>query len=247
MQADRRWRVLPLVAVLMLVAGQAWAGPTEDAVAEALKQDYSPALRNFVILTMLSLIPVLMIGMTAFTRIIIVLSLLRHALGIPQTPPNSVVITLAICMTYFTMSPVLDRMNHDAIAPYMSEQITAQQAIELGSRPLREFMVSQTRESDLRTVIEMAKAPTPKTMDDIRFGHLVTAFLLSELKTAFQIGFVIFLPFVLIDLVVAAALMALGMIMLPPTTISLPLKILLFVLIDGWVLLSKALLGSYWN
>lgn len=247
MQADRRWRVLPLVAVLMLVAGQAWAGPTEDAVAEALKQDYSPALRNFVILTMLSLIPVLMIGMTAFTRIIIVLSLLRHALGIPQTPPNSVMITLAICMTYFTMSPVLDRMNHDAIAPYMSEQITAQQAIELGSRPLREFMVSQTRESDLRTVIEMAKAPAPKTMDDIRFGHLVTAFLLSELKTAFQIGFVIFLPFVLIDLVVAAALMALGMIMLPPTTISLPLKILLFVLIDGWVLLSKALLGSYWN
>ncbi|QGL96270.1 MULTISPECIES: flagellar type III secretion system pore protein FliP [Stenotrophomonas] len=247
MQADRRWRVLPLVAALMLVAGQAWAGPTEDAVAEALKQDYSPALRNFVILTMLSLIPVLMIGMTAFTRIIIVLSLLRHALGIPQTPPNSVVITLAICMTYFTMSPVLDRMNHDAIAPYMSEQITAQQAIELGSRPLREFMVSQTRESDLRTVIEMAKAPPPKTMDDIRFGHLVTAFLLSELKTAFQIGFVIFLPFVLIDLVVAAALMALGMIMLPPTTISLPLKILLFVLIDGWVLLSKALLGSYWN
>ncbi|MDV3434227.1 flagellar type III secretion system pore protein FliP [Stenotrophomonas sp. C2852] len=247
MQADRRWRVLPLVAVLMLVAGQAWAGPTEDAVAEALKQDYSPALRNFVILTMLSLIPVLMIGMTAFTRIIIVLSLLRHALGIPQTPPNSVVITLAICMTYFTMSPVLDRMNHDAIAPYMSEQITAQQAIDLGSRPLREFMVSQTRESDLRTVIEMAKAPAPKTMDDIRFGHLVTAFLLSELKTAFQIGFVIFLPFVLIDLVVAAALMALGMIMLPPTTISLPLKILLFVLIDGWVLLSKALLGSYWN
>ncbi|WP_414608450.1 flagellar type III secretion system pore protein FliP [Stenotrophomonas pavanii] len=247
MQADRRWRVLPLVAALMLVAGQAWAGPTEDAVAEALKQDYSPALRNFVILTMLSLIPVLMIGMTAFTRIIIVLSLLRHALGIPQTPPNSVVITLAICMTYFTMSPVLDRMNHDAIAPYMSEQITAQQAIELGSRPLREFMVSQTRESDLRTMIEMAKAPAPKTMDDIRFGHLVTAFLLSELKTAFQIGFVIFLPFVLIDLVVAAALMALGMIMLPPTTISLPLKILLFVLIDGWVLLSKALLGSYWN
>lgn len=144
------------------------------------------------------------------------------------------------------MSPVLDRMNHDAIAPYMSEQITAQQAIELGSKPLREFMVSQTRESDLRAVIEMAKAPQPKTMEEIRFGHLVTAFLLSELKTAFQIGFVIFLPFVLIDLVVAA-LMALGMIMLPPTTISLPLKILLFILIDGWVLLSKALLGSYWN
>lgn len=133
MQADRTWRMLGLVGVLMLVADPSWAGPTEDAVAEALKQDYSPALRNFVILTMLSMIPVLMIGMTAFTRIIIVLSLLRHALGIPQTPPNSVVITLAICMTYFTMSPVLDRMNHDAVAPYMSEQITAQQAIELAA------------------------------------------------------------------------------------------------------------------
>ena len=239
---------LPLLGVgLMLLALPALAGPTEDAVAAALKQDYSPALRNFVILTMLSLIPVMMIGMTAFTRIIIVLALLRHALGIPQTPPNSVLITLAICMTYFTMSPVLDRVNHDAIAPYMSEQITAQQAIELGGKPLREFMVSQTRESDLRAVIEMAKAPQPRTMEEIRFGQLVTAFLLSELKTAFQIGFVIFLPFVLIDLVVAAALMALGMIMLPPTTISLPLKILLFILIDGWVLLSKALLGSYWN
>ncbi len=247
MRIDRRiWAGLAMAAGV-LVSGAALATPTGEAVAEVLKQDYSPALRNFVILTMLSLIPVLMIGMTAFTRIIIVLSLLRHALGIPQTPPNSVVITLAICMTYFTMSPVLDRMNHDAIAPYMSEQITAQQAIDLGSRPLREFMVSQTRESDLRAVIEMAKAPQPKTMEDIRFGHLVTAFLLSELKTAFQIGFVIFLPFVLIDLVVAAALMALGMIMLPPTTISLPLKILLFILIDGWVLLSKALLGSYWN
>ena len=153
---------LPLLGVgLMLLALPALAGPTEDAVAAALKQDYSPALRNFVILTMLSLIPVMMIGMTAFTRIIIVLALLRHALGIPQTPPNSVLITLAICMTYFTMSPVLDRVNHDAIAPYMSEQITAQQAIELGGKPLREFMVSQTRESDLRAVIEMAKAPNP--------------------------------------------------------------------------------------
>jgi len=228
-------------------AGTAWAGPTEDAVAGVLKQDYSPALRNFVVLTMLSLIPILMIGMTAFTRIVIVLSLLRHALGLPQTPPNSVIITLAVCLTYFTMAPVIDRVHHDAVAPYMQEQITATQAIERGGKPLRDFMVSQTREADLRVVVEMARVPPPKTVDEIRFSHLVPAFLLSELRTAFQIGFVIFLPFLLVDLVVSAVLMALGMIMLPPTTISLPLKILLFVLIDGWVLLSKALLSSYWT
>lgn len=236
-----------VVLLALLVAGSAWAGPTEEAVAGVLKQDYSPALRNFVVLTMMSLIPILMIGMTAFTRIVIVLSLLRHALGLPQTPPNSVIITLAICLTYFTMAPVAERVHGDAIAPFMQEQISATQAIERGSRPLRDFMVSQTREADLQVVVEMARVPPPKTVDDIRFSHLVPAFLLSELRTAFQIGFVIFLPFLLVDLVVSAVLMALGMIMLPPTTISLPLKILLFVLIDGWVLLSKALLSSYWT
>lgn len=238
---------IALIACLLLAALPAMASPTEEAVAGVLKQDYSPALRNFVVLTMLSLIPIMMIGMTSFTRIVIVLSLLRHALGLPQTPPNSVIITLSICLTYFTMAPVADRMNEVAVAPYMANQITATDAIERGGRPLREFMVSQTRETDLLAVISMAKVPPPKSIDDIRFSHLVPAFLLSELKTAFQIGFVIFLPFLLIDLVVGAVLMALGMIMLPPTTISLPLKILLFVLIDGWVLLSKALLSSYWN
>lgn len=238
---------IALIACLLLAALPVMASPTEEAVAGVLKQDYSPALRNFVVLTMLSLIPIMMIGMTSFTRIVIVLSLLRHALGLPQTPPNSVIITLSICLTYFTMAPVADRMNEVAIAPYMANQITAVDAIERGGKPLREFMVSQTRETDLLAVISMAKVPPPKSIDDIRFSHLVPAFLLSELKTAFQIGFVIFLPFLLIDLVVGAVLMALGMIMLPPTTISLPLKILLFVLIDGWVLLSKALLSSYWN
>ncbi|HEY0502215.1 MAG TPA: flagellar type III secretion system pore protein FliP [Lysobacter sp.] len=235
------------LALALCFAGTAWAGPTEEAVAGVLKQDYSPALRNFVVLTMMSLIPILMIGMTAFTRIVIVLSLLRHALGLPQTPPNSVIVTLAACLTWFTMAPVAEHVHRDAIAPYMQEKITATQAIELGGKPLRDFMVSQTREADLRVVVEMARVPPPKTVGEIRFSHLVPAFLLSELRTAFQIGFVIFLPFLLVDLVVSAVLMALGMIMLPPTTISLPLKILLFVLIDGWVLLSKALLSSYWS
>lgn len=246
----RAWRkkaLLLLGLCTLCLAGSAIAAGPADVVGGVLKQDYSPALKNFVALSMLSLLPVLLIGMTSFTRIVIVLSLLRHALGLPQTPPNSVIITLAICLTYFSMAPVIDKVNEAAVTPYLANQITTAEAMDRGGKPLRAFMVSQTRESDLQAVMEMAHAAPPKTVDDIRFSHLLPAFLLSELKTAFQIGFVIFLPFLLIDLVVGAVLMALGMIMVPPATISLPLKILLFVLIDGWVLVSKALLSSYWS
>lgn len=227
-------------------AAPAVAATPADLVGEVIRQDYSPALRNFVLLSMLSFIPVLLIGMTSFTRIIIVLALLRHALGLPQTPPNSVIVVLSICLTYFSMAPVVDQVNQAAVVPYMSEQITAQEALERGGKPLRAFMVGQTRESDLLAVVEMSRSAPPRTIDDIRFSQLLPAFLLSELKTAFQIGFVIFLPFLLLDLVAGAVLMALGMIMVPPATISLPLKIMLFVLIDGWVLVSRALLSSYW-
>lgn len=244
--ALRRLAIVAL-ACLLGVAGAAIAADPVDTVGNVLKQDYSPVLRNFVALSLLSLIPVMLIGMTAFTRIVIVLSLLRHALGLPQTPPNSVIITLSICLTYFTMAPVIDEVNKVAIGPYMAEQIDTREALGRGSVPLRQFMIRQTRESDLRAVLEMARAPAPKTIDDIAMRHLAPAFLLSELKTAFQIGFVIFLPFLMIDLVVGAVLMSLGMIMVPPATISLPLKILLFVLIDGWVLVSRALLSSYWT
>lgn len=225
----------------------AHANPAMEALSEVGKQDFAPALRTFVILTLLSFIPVFLIGLTSFTRIIIVLALLRHALGIPQTPPNSVLVTLAIFLTMFSMGPVIDQIDSQALQPYMQESISASQAVDRAQRPISSFMVRQTRESDLQAVMEMAHAPQPKTLEEIRFTHLATAFLLSELKTAFQIGFVIFLPFLLVDLVVSAILMSLGMIMLPPTVVSLPLKILLFVLIDGWVLISKTLLGSFWN
>ncbi|PWB29830.1 flagellar biosynthetic protein FliP [Stenotrophomonas sp. SPM] len=235
------------VAVLLTFALQAHAGALDKVADDVARQDFTPVLRNFVLLSLLSLLPVMMIAMTSFTRIVIVLSLLRHALGLPQTPPNSVIITLSLCLTWFTMAPVAGKIDQDALTPYLSQQITASEAIERGKDPLRQFMISQTRESDLKVVLEMAKAPMPTTAKDVAFSQLVPAFLLSELKTAFQIGFVIFLPFLLIDLVVSAILMALGMIMLPPTTISLPLKILLFILIDGWVLTAKALLGSFWN
>jgi flagellar biosynthetic protein FliP len=244
----REWHTLLFLGLIGLGVsfGVAHAASPADLVGGALKEDYSPALRNLVLLSMLSLLPVLLVGMTSFTRIVIVLSLLRHALGLPQTPPNSVIVTLAICLTYFSMAPVADRINEVALQPYLASKISTQQAVDLGAVPIRKFMVGQTRESDLQAVLEMAHAPQPKQIEDIRFSNLLPAFLLSELKTAFQIGFVIFLPFLLIDLVVGAVLMALGMIMVPPATISLPLKILLFVLIDGWVLVSKALLSSYW-
>ena len=225
----------------------ALAHPMGPALDAAIKQDYSPVIRTFVLLSLLSILPVLLIGLTSFTRIIIVLSLLRHALGLPQTPPNSVLVTLAIFLTIFSMGPVIDRVNADSLQPYLQEKITVTEAIDRGGLPIRDFMVRQTRESDLAAVLELAHAPQPKSVDDIKFSQLAPAFLLSELKTAFQIGFVIFLPFLVVDLVVAAILMALGMIMVPPSTISLPIKILLFILIDGWVLVSRALVSSYWN
>jgi len=243
-------RFLPLAALALLLglfALPAFAQPMGPALDAAVKQDYSPVIRTFVLLSLLSILPVMLIGLTSFTRIIIVLSLLRHALGLPQTPPNSVLVTLAIFLTIFSMGPVIDKVNSDSVQPYLQEKITATQAIANGAGPVRDFMIRQTRESDLAAVLDISRAPHPKTVDDIKFTQLAPAFLLSELKTAFQIGFVIFLPFLLVDLVVAAVLMALGMIMVPPSTISLPLKLLLFILIDGWVLVSRALVSSYWT
>lgn len=244
-----RKRLLVAGCALLGILGcaMASASPGAAAIDVALKQDYSPVIRTFVLLSLLSILPVLLIGLTSFTRIIIVLSLLRHALGLPQTPPNSVLVTLAIFLTVFSMGPVIDRVNADSVQPYLQEKITVAKAIEFGALPVRDFMVRQTRESDLSAVLEMAHAPRPARLEDIKFTQLAPAFLLSELKTAFQIGFVIFLPFLVIDLVVAAILMALGMIMVPPSTISLPVKILLFILIDGWVLISRALVSSYWT
>ncbi|MCC4590138.1 flagellar type III secretion system pore protein FliP [Xanthomonas campestris pv. cannae] len=232
---------------LLLFGFQAHADTLGDALKSAGSPEFTSTLRIAVLMTVLSFIPVIVIGMTSFTRIIVVLALLRHALGIPQTPPNSVLIALAMLLTLFSMGPVLDRINTQAVAPYLQDNIGAEEALSRATPVLRDFMIRQTRESDLLAVTEMARVAPPKKVEDIRFTHLAAAFMLSELKTAFQMGFVIFLPFLMIDLVVSAVLMALGMIMLPPSTVSLPLKILLFILIDGWVLVSKTLLGSLWT
>lgn len=202
-------------------------------------------LRIILMLTALSVLPAVVIAMTSFTRTIIVLSMLRHAFGMQDTPPNMVLLSMALFLTLFTMAPAIERINENSIQPLLDQNMEFQAAVSNAVDPLREFMVRQTREKDLALMLEVANAPRPESIESVKTIHLVPAFLLSELKTAFQIGFVIFLPFLLLDLVVASVLMSMGMLMVPPTIISLPLKVLMFVLIDGWGLVVRALLGSF--
>jgi flagellar biosynthetic protein FliP len=204
----------------------------------------SPALQAFAILTILSLSPSILIMFTSFTRIIIVLSILRNALGLQQTPPNMILISLALFLTLFTMMPVANQIYNQAYKPYQAKQISAKKALEAIKMPLREFMLHQTREKDIKLILELSKEPIPQKMQDIRFYQLIPAFLISELQTAFQIGFMIFLPFLLVDLIISAILMTMGMMMMPPMTLSLPIKILLFILINGWELITKTLVLS---
>ncbi len=203
------------------------------------------ALKIILLLTVLAVLPAVVVAMTSFTRTIIVLSMLRHGFGMQDTPPNMVLLSIALFLTLFTMSPALEAIYTHSIQPLEHNQISLEEAVQTGVAPLREFMIRQTREKDLELILDVAHAEVPDSVHDVRTIHLVPAFLLSELKTAFQIGFVIFLPFLLIDLVVASVLMSMGMLMVPPTIISLPFKILLFVLIDGWALVVRALLGSF--
>lgn len=203
------------------------------------------ALQVLALLTVLSLAPALLIVVTSFTRIIIVLSMLRQAFGMQQTPPNTVLVSLALFLTLFTMMPVLNQIDENALQPVLKGELAAEEGAKRALEPLREFMIRQTREKDLERVIEMSGQPQPESFDDISNISLISAFMLSELQSAFQIGFVIFLPFLLIDLVAASVLMAMGMIMVPPMTISLPVKILMFALIEGWSLVAQALVGSF--
>ena len=219
--------------------------PSASPLSNTPGAETAQALRIILGLTVLAVLPALLVCLTSFLRTIIVLSMLRHAIGMNETPPNTALIGLALFLTLFTMSPVLQTINVDAFQPFMAGKISMEQGYEKGITPLREFMVRQTREQDLALMVELSKAATPKSMADISNIQLIPAFMLSELRAAFQIGFVIFLPFLLIDLIVSSVLMALGMMMMPPTTIALPLKILMFVLIDGWSLVLKALIGSF--
>lgn len=202
-------------------------------------------LKLVLLLTVLSLAPSLFLMVTSFTRIIIVLSMLRHALGMPETPPNSILISLGLFLTLFTMTPVWNEINEKAIEPYTHKQLADDQFAQQALAPIRKFMLAQAREKDIRLMLELSRAEMPKSPDELKTTVLVPAFMISELRHAFEIGFVIFLPFVMIDMIVASVLMSLGMIMVPPVAFSLPLKILLFVLIDGWNLLAAGLVKSF--
>lgn len=207
-------------------------------------QNYSLSLQTLIMLTALSFLPTIVLMMTSFTRIIIVLSLLRQAIGAQSSPPNQILLGLALFLTFFIMSPVLDRVYGEAYKPLSENKITMQQALDKGSVPIREFMLKQTREADLAMFLNLAgkKVANP---NDIPMSVLIPSFMTSELKTGFQIGFSIFIPFLVIDMVVASVLMAMGMMMLPPSIVSLPFKLMLFVLVDGWQLLIGSLANSF--
>ena len=209
------------------------------------QQEYSVSLQILLIMTALSFIPAFVILMTSFTRIIIVFSILRQALGLQQTPSNQLLTGMALFLTLFIMAPVFDRVNKDALQPYLNEQIIAQQALDRAQVPIKDFMLAQTRQSDLELFMRLSKRTDIAAPEQAPLTILVPAFVTSELKTAFQIGFMIFIPFLIIDMVVASVLMAMGMMMLSPLIISLPFKIMLFVLVDGWALIMGTLAGSF--
>jgi flagellar biosynthetic protein FliP len=204
------------------------------------------SLQILAVMTALTLLPAALLMMTAFTRIIIVLAILRQAIGTSSTPSNQVLLGLALFLTVFVMSPVLTRINQVALQPYLDERMGAEQAVRAASGPLRAFMLAQTREKDISLFLNIAAAGPVASPQDVPFSILVPAFMTSELETAFQIGFIVFLPFLVIDLVVASTLMSMGMLMLSPMLISLPFKIMLFVLVDGWSLVMGTLAGSFY-
>jgi flagellar biosynthetic protein FliP len=207
--------------------------------------DLVPALRVVAILTILTLAPAILLLMSGFTRILIVLSFLRQALGSPTMPPNQILIGLSLFLTYFVMAPTTTRIYETAVVPYMERKLTSDEAIMKGVGPLRDFMMAQTRKDDLKLFFQLGKLPQPKTVEDVPMRVLIPSFVISELKAAFQIGFLVYLPFIVIDMIVSSVLMAMGMMMLPPTVVSLPLKIVLFVLVDGWSLIAGSLVKSF--
>ncbi len=207
--------------------------------------NFSPSINLLLILSSISLIPFFLLSTTSFLRIVIVMGMIRNAIGTQQSPPNPIIISLALFMTIFVMSPVLNEVNNVAIKPYSTGKITQQQAFDRGIKPFRTFMLKFTREKDLALFLEFAGIKNVKSLDEIPVFVIIPSFIISELKTAFQIGFLIFIPFVVIDLIVSNILLSLGMFMLSPVMVSLPFKILLFVLTDGWNLITRGLLLSF--
>ena len=218
----------------------------------AMAQEVSPPslldadiVRTATVLTLMAVAPAILISMTSFVRIVIVLGMIRHAFGMPETPPNPVLVSLAIFLTAFTMGPAFTTINSRALQPYLANEIDVATAFQNGAQPLKDFMLAQVRDQDLQAIYAIADAPLPQTPEEVDIWKLTPAFILNELRVAFSIGFVVMLPFLLIDLVVSSILLSLGMMMVPPSTISLPIKLLMFIVIDGWSLVIQGVLGGF--
>ncbi len=241
----------PIAIVLLLFSGLAQAAdPGLQVLSVSTEKDgsqtYSVGLQILALMTAFSLLPAALIMLTSFTRIIIVLAIVRQAVGMPQAPSGQILIGLALFLTFFVMSPVFTQVYDDAVVPYLNEEIEAKAAFERASLPFREFMLAQTRDKDLSMFADIAGSEPIDDPADVPFSLLMPSFITSELKTAYQIGFLIFIPFLIIDLVVASVLMAMGMMMLSPMIISLPFKIMLFVLVDGWAMIMGTLASSFY-
>jgi flagellar biosynthetic protein FliP len=208
--------------------------------------EVSVLIQILFLMTILTLAPAILVMMTSFTRLIVVFSFLRHALGTQQLPPNQILVGLSLFLTFFIMTPVWQNVRDNALTPYMAKKISQEKALEEAMKPVRKFMMRQTREKDLALFVQMTKSPKPRNADDIPTTVLLPAFMISELKTAFQMGFILFLPFLVIDMVVSSVLLSMGMMMLPPVMISLPFKVLLFVLVDGWNLIVGSVVRSFY-
>jgi flagellar biosynthetic protein FliP len=243
--------ILAIIILITFIKTSAFAEPIPiPQIGIEIGEATSPTetidnIRLLALLTVLSIAPSILILMTSFTRIIVVFSFLRNALGTQQSPPNQILVGLALFLTFFIMRPIYADVMDNAITPYLNEEITQEAAIEIGSKPIKEFMLKQTREKDLELFIDLSDTDIPTQAIDTGFTVLVPAFVISELKTAFQMGFLIFIPFIIVDMVVASILMSMGMFMLSPVMISLPFKILLFVMVDGWHLVVKSLVESF--
>lgn len=246
----RIFPILGAAAFLLLGVGQASAAPLIPTVNVGVgtsnnPQDVATSMQVLAVLTVMSLAPAIFVMTTSFVRIVVVIGFLRNALSTQNVPPNQVVLALSLFLTFYIMQPYWSEANQQGIQPYLAGQITQEQAIDNTLAPLREFMFRQTRESDLALFVNLSDAERPESQADVSTATLIPAFVISELKTAFQIGFMIYIPFIVIDMIVASTLMSMGMMMLPPVMISLPFKILLFVMVDGWHLLIKSLIMSF--
>jgi len=241
------------IVILMALSLSACAGTPEMTapgvtltVGDANNPDQvTSGVQLLVLLTVLSLAPSILILATSFTRIVIVLSMIRTAIGTPTIPPNQVVIGLSLLLTFFIMAPVFSQIDQNAIQPYLANQIDQETAFKRAEEPLREFMFKQTREQDIQLFLDISKSPQPSTLADIPTTSLFPAFVISELRTAFTMGFILYIPFLIIDIVISSVLLSMGMMMLPPSLVSLPFKVLLFVLVDGWYLITKSLALSF--